>query len=63
MLSKITLIDSPADITPSKVLPYSMMGLAGLLILYSFTSSPKKEEEQVMDEEVEVEEENEQEVK
>jgi len=63
MLPKITLIDTPVDLTPSKVLPYSMVGLAGLLIIYSFTSTPKKEEEEVVDEEVEVEEENEQEVK
>lgn len=63
MLPKITLIDEPGDVTPSKLLPYSMVGLAGLLILLSFTHSPKKEEEEVGDEELEEEEENDQEVK
>lgn len=62
MLPKIALIEEPTDITPSKVLPYSMVGLAGLLILYSFTSSSKKEETEVLDEEAEAGEENEQEV-
>lgn len=63
MLPKITLIEEPTDLTPGKVLPYSMMGLAGLLILYSFTSSPKKQEEEENEEDIEEEEENEQEVK
>ena len=57
---KITLIEEPADVTPSKILPYSMMGLAGLIVLYSFTSGSKKEEEkpeEELEEEAEVEEE------
>lgn len=65
MLPNITLIEEPTDITPSKVLPYSMMGLAGLIILYSFTSGSKKDEQvpEDVDEEVEDTEENEEEVK
>lgn len=62
MLPKIALIDEPTDMTPSKILPYSMVGIAGLLILYSFTSSSKGEEIEVLEENAEGDEENEQEV-
>lgn len=63
MLPKIALISEPTDLTPGKLLPYSIMGLAGVILLYSFTSSSKKDDEEVHDEELEEEDENEQEVK
>jgi hypothetical protein len=58
---KIKLIEEPVDLTPSKLLPYSMMGLAGLIVIYSLTSGTKKEEHgEEVEEELEEEVENEQ---